>query len=87
VPSGSDMAEIQEAKAQLSSAQVTLEVERMALAESVRTLRLDKGVLEASKKLFREQEAKGDTDRRSQLQALVELRSELEKTQARQGAE
>ncbi|RHY22684.1 hypothetical protein DYB32_009426 [Aphanomyces invadans] len=86
-PSGNDLAEIQDAKAQLSSAQVALEVERVALAKSVRTLRLDKGVLEASKKLFREQEAKGETDRRSQEQALVELRSELEKTQARQRAE
>ncbi|RHY23415.1 hypothetical protein DYB32_009209 [Aphanomyces invadans] len=89
-PSGSDLEaiwQIQEAKAQLSSAQAALEVERAALAEFVRTNRLEKGVLEASKKLIREQEAKGEAGRRSQELSLAELRSELEKTQARQEVE
>ncbi|ETV95904.1 hypothetical protein H310_10569 [Aphanomyces invadans] len=88
-PSGSDLAAIrgiQEAKAKLSSAQAALEVEleRASLAESVRTHRLEKGVMEASKKLFREQEAKDEDGRRSQKLALAELRNELEKAQARQ---
>ncbi|ETV91106.1 hypothetical protein H310_14262, partial [Aphanomyces invadans] len=89
-PSGSDLKaiwQIQEAKAQLSSAQAALEVERAALAEFVRTNRLEKGVLEAPKKLIREQEAKGEAGRRSQELSLAELRSELEKTQARQEVE